>query len=284
VKLLVGFRSGSSADLWVRGFAPFLERHLKKVQVSVVNRVGEGGLAVARDLADARTDGSVIGYAATPFLLARMVERNATALLQRLRFLATVTEEPVVLVAPPGTDLAALRAQRGNQPLALPPPVSAAAVAAAQIEGELPLAQLHFPSAAAARQAAISGHVAGALLTLPEAILAVREGKLVVIGIAAPAHHPQFPDAPTLNEAGLPLEASLQRGIMVPVAIAEEAAAEITQALRAAAADPEFLAQAEALGILPHVRDEADWRGVIQRDLATLRRRWETAPWQVSGG
>jgi tripartite-type tricarboxylate transporter receptor subunit TctC len=284
VTLLVGAAGGSGTDLWVRGFAPFLERHMKQVQVSVVNRVGEGGLAVMRDLAGAPTNGSVLGYAVTPFIVARAVERNALAVLDRLAFLGAVTEEPVALVALPGTDLEMLRAQAGSRPLGLPPPVSAAAIAAAELTEALPMEQLHFPSAAAARQAAAAGNVAAALLTVPETMVALREGKLAVLGVAAAARHPQLPDVPTLREQGIPIEAALRRGIAVPSGIAPQAAAGIARALRGAVADPEFLAQAESRGILPLFHDGPTWTARVQQHRVELRHRWETSPWQVIGG
>ncbi|MCR0984356.1 Bug family tripartite tricarboxylate transporter substrate binding protein [Roseomonas populi] len=282
--LLVGAAGGSSTDLWVRGFAPFLERHLKLVQVQVVNRVGEGGLAVMRDLADAPGDGSVLAYAMTPILLARAVERNATALLDRILLLGAVTEEPVALVAPPGMELEALRSRPDGRPLGLPPPTSASAIAAADLATSLPMEQLHFPSAAAARQAAMAGNVAAALVTVPEALVAVREEKLSLLAMAAPARHPQFPEVPTLREEGLPVEGALRRGIAAPARIAPEAAARVVRALRTAAADPEFLAQAESRGILPQFLDGQAWGKLVSQELVELRSRWETSPWQVSGG
>ncbi|SHK15566.1 Tripartite-type tricarboxylate transporter, receptor component TctC [Roseomonas rosea] len=282
--LLVGGPAGSGTDLWVRGFAPFLERHLKQVQVTIANRVGGGGLTAMRDLAEARPDGTVLAYAATPFHIVRAVERDAAPLLDRIAFLGAVTEEPVALLATPGTELDQLRIRGGTRPLGLPPPVSAASVAAAELAQLLPMEQLHFPSAAAARQAAASGNVAAALLAISEAAGAVREGKLALLGIAAPARHPQWPETPTLRELGMPVEGALRRGIAAPAGIAPAASAAVIRALRAAVTDPEFLAQAEARGILPVFRDAEAWTALVHHDRAELRHRWETSPWPVSGG
>ncbi|MBI0536400.1 hypothetical protein D9599_12520 [Roseomonas sp. KE2513] len=282
--LLVGAEGGSGADLWVRGFAPFLERHIKEVQVSVVNRPGEGGLAALRELTGSPTNGSVLAYAPTPFLVARMVERRATGILDKLRLMGAVTEEPVALVAAPGTELSTLRSPGSNRPLGLPPPVSAGSIMAVELAQFLPMEQLHFPSASAARQAAASGNVAAALVNVPDAVVAAREGRLAVLAIAAAARHPQLPDVPTLREEGIALDAALRRGIAVPAGIEERPAAHIARALRAAAADPEFLAQAEWRAVLPRFRDEAEWGAIVRQDLVELRTRWETAPWQVVGG
>ncbi|MBP0446438.1 hypothetical protein J8J14_16810 [Roseomonas sp. SSH11] len=284
VTLLLGSPSGSATDLWVRGFAPFLERHLKQVQVTVANRVGTGSLTALRDLADSRTDGSVIAYASTPFHIVRMVERGAASLLDRITLLGAVTEEPVILVAHPNTEIASLREAGAARPLALPPPASAASVAAAELAQMLPLEQLHFPSAAAARQAAAAGNAAAALLTLSEAVVAIREGKLVPLAIGSAARHPHWPETPTLREVGIPLVAALRRGIAAPAGIAPETAAALPRALRAAVADPEFLAQAETRGILPVFRDGEAWTALARQDLAELTHRWETSPWPLSGG
>ena len=281
--LLLGAAGGSPADLWVRGFAPFLERHLKQVQVTIANRVGLGGLAALRDLADSRTDGSVLAYATTPTHVARAVERGADGLLDRLAFLGAVTEEPVALLAPPGTEIEALRERPGNQPLALPPPSSTSALAAAELAQVLPFEQLHFPSAAAARQAAAAGNVAAALVVLSEAAGAVREGKLALLAVAAPSRHPQFPEVPTFRELGIPLEAAQRRGLAAPAGILPAAASAITRALRAAVTDPEFRAQAETRAILPVFRDGEAWSALIAQDRAELRHRWDTSPWPVTG-
>jgi len=281
ITLLVGAAAGSATDLWVRGFAPFLERHLKQVQVAVSNRPDEGGFAALRALAGAAPDGATLAYVATPFHLARAVEYGAVPLLDRIALLGAVVEEPVFLLAPPGTELEALRAR--PQLLALPPPASAAAICAAGLTDLLPMEEIHFPSAAAARQAAAAGNVAATLLSVSEAVPAIREGRLVPLAVAAPARHPQWPDIPTFREAGLPLDAALRRGIAAPAGLAAGPAAAITRALRAAVADPEFLAQAESRGALPVLRDRESWSALAAQDLVELRHRWDTAPWPRVG-
>ncbi|WP_376087858.1 tripartite tricarboxylate transporter substrate-binding protein [Roseomonas sp. CCTCC AB2023176] len=281
--LLVGAAGGSAPDRWVRGFAPFLERHLRRVQISVGNRVSLGGLGVLRELADGPADGSVLGYVATPAVLARMVEANEVDLLGRLRLLGTVAEEPIVLVAAQGTDIAALRAER-DRPLALPPVTSASAQAAVAAGDALPLAHLHFPSAAAARLATVAGNAAAAMLSLPDALPALREGKLGAIGVASGARSVLLPDVPTLTEAGLPLIASLQRGFLAPAGMPEGRVAAIMDALRKAVADPEFAAQTEAWGTTPRALTAREWGEVVATDLAALRYRWESSPWTATRG
>lgn len=279
VALVSGAAEGTAADQWVRAFAPFLERHLPRRPVTVAGRAGLGGLAVLRDLAGESGDGAALGYASTPELPARVLEQGAAALLGRVRFLGAVSEEPLVLVAPPGTELAALRRPGGSGVLALPPPGSAAALAAAFLEGEMNLAPLHFPSGAAARQAAVAGNVSAALVRTGEAAAPLRDGRLMGLGIASAAPCPAFPGVPTLAEQGIRLVASSRRGFILSAAAPESEAQSLAAALRAAVADPEYVAQAEAAGAVPAFLDEAGWTAQVRRELALLGQLWQSEPW-----
>ncbi len=287
VTLVTGAAEGSPADQWVRAFAPFLERHLPRRPVAVANRPGLDGLAALGDLAGgtirtggaSNAGGTALGHALTPDLLARIVERDAAALLGRLRFLAAVSEEPLVLAIPPDTDLAALRRPGPAGVLALPPAGSAAALAAPALLGALNLVPLHFPSAAAARQAALAGNVAAALVRTCDAAASLRDGRLLALGIAASGRCPLFPEVPTLAELGIALVASARRGFVLPASTPAAEARTLADALRAAVADPEYVAQAEALGTLPRFGDEADWTARVRRDLAVLGQRWRAEPW-----
>ncbi|UFN46957.1 hypothetical protein LPC08_13040 [Roseomonas sp. OT10] len=284
VTLLVPGPEGGSSDQWLRAFAPFLERHLPRRSVTVLARPGANGLAMLRELAEARPDGRLLGYIQAPEFLTRAVEQGEADLLSRLRFLGAVTEEPLVLVTPPGTELAALRALPSPGVLGLPPPNSVAALAATAVIGPLNLSALHFPSAAAARQAALSGNVSAALVRLSDAIAALRDGKLSALGLSGEQRSPLLPEAPTLAEQGLPLRSTSRRGFVLPAGIAEDQARPLTEALRQVVEDPEFAAQSQATGLLPSYLDGAAWTAAVQGDLAALQRRWVAEPWTPRPG
>ena len=157
LRLVVGAPRGTGADRWARGFAPFLERHWQRSGIALSNQPGEGGLTAARAIAAAPPDGITIGLVAVPSLIARAVERGAIGLINELAFVAAVTEEPVVLVAPPGTDLASLRERGPAGMIGCPPPGSAGQLLAVELAPTLGLTPLAFPNAAAARQAVLAG-------------------------------------------------------------------------------------------------------------------------------
>ncbi len=281
VELLVGAPGGSPADLWARGVAPFLERCLPRLTLAVRNHPGRAGLEAVALLAAARPEQKVVGVVTTPLLLARAVEAGEASPAERIAPLAAVIEESMVLVGAPAgpPDLAALRGLGERGTLGTPPPGSAAHFAGLRLEGRLDLARLAFPSAAAARQAAMSGHVAAAMLAMPDAIAALREGKLLGIGIAAARRSALAPEMPTLREQGLDLVAAAQRGFALNPAAPEAFRTSLLAGLEAMAADQDFAAQAATLGQNARFLGPEAWGRVLARADGELRRLWAEEPW-----
>ncbi|GGG38719.1 hypothetical protein GCM10010964_27950 [Caldovatus sediminis] len=292
--LLVGAGPGSPADRWARGFAPFLERHWPRSGIALRNLPGEGGLVAARALLDSPPDGRTLGVVSVPALIARCIERAEAPLLSGLDFVASVAEEAVVLVAGaaaasgggPAAELAALRAPGARRGLlGTPPPGGAAQLVAAMLSAALPLPRLAFPSAAAARSAAVAGNVAAAMLPLPDAIIGLREGKLVGLAIASERRYPPLEEIPTFAEAGLPpLRLADHRGLAAPRGVPEARLAALDAALRAVVADPEFASQAESGGYEPRYIPRAEWAPALAGLTDTLRRRWQREPWTAPEG
>jgi tripartite-type tricarboxylate transporter receptor subunit TctC len=283
--LVVGASGGSAPDRWARGFAPFLERHWPRSSVSVANLAGDGGLVAVRAIADALPDGRAIGAVATPALIARAVETDATAMLDRLDFLGAVTEELVVLVVAPGIapDLATLRGIGDRGRIGCPPTGSAAQLAANMLATALPLAPIAFPSAGTARQAVIAGNLTAALLPLPDAITALRENKFQAVAIAAEARSPLLPELPLFTEIGLPVVPVTQRGFAMPKGVPEMMRHALAEALESVLADPEFTAQNAAQGRTPHLVPAAAWDAQLRALTLHLRQRWQADPWVRRG-
>ncbi|MFL5332358.1 MAG: tripartite tricarboxylate transporter substrate-binding protein [Geminicoccaceae bacterium] len=147
------------------------------------------------------------------------------------------------------------------------------------LAGALPLDPLPFASAPAARQAVLAGNIPCALLALPEAIAALREGKLAGLALAAERRSELLPDVPTFAEQGIGLRLIAHRGFAVPAGTDPVLLAPLLAALRAAVADPEFAAQAQAQGYVPHFIGPSSWGPMLRKTLAELGQRWLTAPW-----
>lgn len=284
--LLVGAPGGSGADLWARGVAPFLERHWARATITVINRPGHGGMAAARTLAAAAPDGLTLGAVGTPVLLARAVEQGDLALMERLNFVASVAEEPLLLVAPVGNaaqpaiqTLEALRSLPPTTLLGTPPGGSAPQLVGAALAALLGVAPFAFSNAAAVRQAVLAGHIQLAMLAAPDAMGLLREGRLTALAVAADRRSPLLPETPTLWEGGLRLAGRACRGFALPGGTPIGAVNNLAQALRAVVQDPEFVAQADAFGYRPEFQGPDAWMGQVRAVSVDLAARWRSDPW-----
>jgi tripartite-type tricarboxylate transporter receptor subunit TctC len=276
-----------------RSFAPFLARQLSPTEIALRNLPGQGGLTGFQALADAPPSGNTLGWVATPVLPARLVDRDAGALLPRLRLLGAVQREPITFVSPAATPLETVRdiVRRSGEdadavPLGTPPPGSAPHLAALKLQmlAGTRLNIVTFPSAAAARQAAVSGNLAAAALGMADVIDDLREGRLAGLGIAAEDRAGALPDLPALNEAGLRLEASITRGVAAPADLSDDAVERFVAALQGVVADPDFRTQAEASGFQVVWIDGAAWTAMVEAERARLAALWATEPWLQSAG
>ncbi len=291
--LIVGGKAGAQLDTLARAFIPFLGRHLPSLGLNIANVVGGAGLEAAQALAHASSDGTTLGWVATPTLPARMVDRRADDLMQRIALVGAVQKEPIAIVSPAATPLGSVQdiiARAADDadavPLATPPPGSPPHLAALRLQA-LAATRLNivaFPSAVAARQAAVAGNVAAAAVGLTNAITDLREGRLVGLGIAAANRADAFPDMPPLRDAGIELSAVIRRGLAVPSGVPADFLEQLRNALQAVVADQEYRDLADASGFIPAWVDGVTWTAQANSERAQLADIWETEPWLQEGG
>ena len=293
LSMVTGAPAGSSGDEIARAFAQALSLQLNGAEVQVRNVPGDGGRTALHALAAAPPSGATIGWVATPVLPARAVDRGEPDLPARLTLLGSVQREPIVFVGSAADPLESVRdiLQRasqdsGDMPLGTPPPGSPPHLAAQRLQAmtRTRLNVISFPSGAAARQALIGGNVSAAVLGLSDVIAALREEKLVGLGIAARNRSGILPDMPILSEAGVPLSAWIRRGLAVPAGTPSAVTEPLIAALRAVADDPAFRERTEALGLLAAWSDGDNWSAQVGREYAELSGLWAVDPWLNAAG
>ena len=291
--LIVGANPGTGLDATARTFAPFMNRFMPGLDFTVRNVPGEGGMIALRTLMEAPLGALTLGWVSSPLLSARIVDRRDDQPLRRLRLLGAVEREPVAFVAPVAAPLDSVQdliqrasADQNALPLGTPPPGSAPhlAVLRLQLVAQTRLNIVTFPSAAAARQAVMAGNVSAAALGLSDVIDALRDTKLVGLGIAARNRFGVLPDLPVLQEAGVNLSATIRRGLAAPVGLPDDMATRLTAALRDITGDSEFQALADARGFLAYWQDGSAWTTLVERERADLEKLWTTEPWLPSNG
>jgi tripartite-type tricarboxylate transporter receptor subunit TctC len=288
LRLLVGAPAGSVVDQSARAFAPFLQRHLPGTEIGVANLPGLGGLVCYRALAGADPSGAVLGWVSTPALAARMVDRGGGDLLDRLRLIGAVQEEPIVIVSPASSPLAnaaeliARSAENAEAvPIGTPQPGTAPHLAVLRLQrfAGTRLNVVAFPSATAAHQAALAGTVAAAALGLIDAVESLRGGKLVGLGISAEKSGSGLPDLPPLGQLGLPIAATIWRGLVAPSALPNASAEPIAVAMRRVVDDPEWHDEADSKGFTAAFLDGPAWTARARAERAELAELWQLEPW-----
>ncbi len=291
--LITAAPPGSGGDDIARSFARHLETALNGPEILVRNVPGDGGRAALHALAEAPPSGATLGWVATPVLPARAVDRGDPHLPGRLALLGSVEREPIVFVASAADPLGSVRdiVQRAGQdagalPLGTPPPGSAPHLAALRLQAltQTRLNIVAFPSAAAARQALLGGNVTAAVMGLADTIVALREEKLIGLGIAARRRSGILPDMPVLSEAGVPLSAWIRCGLAVPVATPPAIQEPLISAIRSLAASPDFAGQAETMGLLAAWSEGAVWTAQVEKERAELAILWAADPWLNASG
>jgi tripartite-type tricarboxylate transporter receptor subunit TctC len=291
--MLTAAPAGTNGDEIARSFAHYFERLLDGPEIQVRSVPGDGGRAALRTLADSQPTGSTIGWVLTPVLPARAVDRGDPGLPSRLGLLGSVLREPIAFVASPTDPLDSVRdmIERANQdtgglPLGTPPPGSPShlAVLRLQVMTQTRLNIIPFPSAAAARQALLGGNITVAALGLSDVVTALRDEKLVGLGIAARHRSGILPDLPILSEAGVPLAAWIHRGLAVPAGSPREVTEPLIAALQAVVDDAAFRKQAETLGLLAAWSDGPSWHARMEREVVELTALWAVDPWLNARG
>jgi tripartite-type tricarboxylate transporter receptor subunit TctC len=293
ITMLIGAREGSTPDTVARDFTACVQNHFGTIQIGIRNLPGEAGHVMLAALADAPPTGATIGWVATPTLPARMIDRNDATLIQRIQLLGLVEREPVAFVSPASDpvdsvqDIISRAADDADAvPLGTPPAGSPPHLAALRLQAlaQTRLNIVTFPSSAAAAQAVLSANVSAAALGLSDVIDNLRDGKLSAIGLAARRRFGLLPDIPILNEAGIPLAASIGRGIAVPAGTPSGLTDALALAMRAVTEDEAFRSQAEAKGYHVMWADGPAWLTQLQAEQADLAKLWATDPWLSSSG
>ena len=293
VTMMTSAPAGTKGDEIARSFAQIFGRLLDGPEIRVRNVPGDGGRTALKILADAPPSGSTIGWVATPVLPARAVDRGDPHLPSRFVLLGSALREPTVFVASAANPLDSVRdmieqasQDSGALPMGTPPPGSPSFLTVLRLQAitQTRLNIIPFPSAAAARQALLGGNVTAAALGFSDVVAALRDEKLVGVGISANERSGILPDVPILSEAGVPLVAWIDRGLAVPVDTPKEAIEPLVTALRAVANDVGFREQAEALGLSALWCDGPTWRLQMERERDELDALWATDPWLNAGG
>lgn len=283
ITLVVPFPPGGVTDITARIVARSLESHLGATVV-VENRGGAGGNIGTSVVARAQADGYTLLYgtqgvlAANPYLYKSanfdvnkdlapvgLTYETAHMLVVRPDVQAKTTREFIDLAkASPGKLAYGSSGVGGGSHLFM-----------AYFEHSAGIDLLHAPykGGGAALTDLMGGRLDAMLDSIPSAAAQVKAGKLRALGVSGSERDPDFPDVPTLAEAGLKDFAAVSWGaMMVPAGTPQDIVQKISDALRRSLEDPatvKLMAERGA-AVRPSTPEQAAER--IKQD----QQRWST--------
>ena len=272
VRIIVGFGSGSAADILARLIAQWLSVRLGQPFV-IENRVGAGGNLGTEAVVRAPPDGyTLILCASTDTINATLYDKLNFNFIRDIAPVAGIARGPNVLVVHPSLPtktvpefIAHAKANPGKVSFA-----SAGIGSVSHVSGELFKAtaginMVHVPyrSLAPALTDLIGGQVQAIFSSTPPSIEFVRAGKLRALAVTSTMRSEALPDLPTIGDFLPGYEATLFTGLGAPKNTPAEIVERLNKEIKAALADAGLKVRLADLGNIPMPMTPADFSKLI---------------------
>lgn len=261
IKLVVGYAPGGPADILARILAGKLGSILGQ-QVFVENRPGASGNIATEDVARSAPDGYTLLMATLPNAVNETLFPDFPYRFGKdLVPVAPVADTSLVLVVNPAlgvksvAELIALAKSKPGEILY----ATAGQGTATHLGGELfsmmtgvKLVPVHYKGGGETLKDLLSGQVKLMFSSIPPVIGLVHEGKLLGLATTGTKRDPNFPDLPTVEEAGLPrFDLSLWYGLAAAAGTPDAVLKSLSDATAEALKDPAVKASLAANGYQP---------------------------------
>src|SRR5690606_2929042 len=274
VTMTVNYGPGSNTDVTSRVLAAQLEKELGK-PVVVDNRAGALGTLAVSWLANQPADAHRLGVVtyATQAIAPHLMNINYTMHdsarvcgLGRYRYgVAVRADSPYKTV----DDLVAAAKDKGIFFGGTSTPNLLALLELGRVSGGK-FEQIAYKSGGEVTTALLGGHIE-ALVQNPSDILPhVASGKMRLLASASPMRWPEVPDAPTLRDAGYPVEVDSWVGLAVKKGADENAVKRLETACLNAVKDPETAKRIAQLGIDPSGLTGAEYLDALKSGYETM--------------
>jgi tripartite-type tricarboxylate transporter receptor subunit TctC len=135
----------------------------------------------------------------------------------------------------------------------------------------LDLLHVPFNGGAPAMNSTIGGHTPIAFNALPSAAALIKEGKLRALAVTSGQRAPEFPDVPTLAEAGVPGQESLFfQGVVAPAGTPKEIVDQLYREIAKILVRPEVKERLAAIGFGVSISPPEEFQAQIKSEMA----RW----------
>lgn len=281
VRILVGFPPGGSADTTARLMAEKMSASLG-VPVVVENRPGAGGRIAAQAVKDAAPDGNLLMLVPMAVMVVQPVVFKSIKYDTTKDFtpIGNAATFPLALAAGPATpaktmaELVAWLKANPNQGNYGSPATGSLPHFLGEMLGQsvgVKLQHVPYQGGAPLMTALLGGQLPIGFDTPLEFAENHRAGKLRILAVSSPQRMAQFPEVPTLREAGVNIEASAWFGLFGPAGIPAARVDALNAASQAALRQADVVAKLNGLGLAAAPESAAE----MARRMAADKARWE---------
>lgn len=269
------FGAGSAADLTARKLSDVLQKHAGH-PFPVVNRTGGGQSVGYAHVKDAKPDGYSMVWNSNGLATAYF-QGNIDFNHEDFKSVARISVEPVTIAvkadAPWKTIqefVAFIKANPGKVRIGNSGMGTFTHLSAAAVEDFSGSTVTHVPFGKGLAFASLLGGQIEASVQLPSEVMSqYKAGQVRILAATSKERDRSIPEVPTLIESGIPLELVLWRGIAVPKDTPDAVVQRLSSLIKAAVADPEFIAFTETMAILPAYMPSDEFHAFIAKDFAT---------------
>lgn len=277
ITIVTSFGSASAADIVARllaaEFTPMLG-----VPVVVKNTTGAAGTIAANEVVRARPDGNTLLFSPIgPIAIQPSFMRNAGYRATDMAPVCMVNKAPLVMMTPPASGLRTVadvlvraRAENDQMPYGITgvgttPHLSMVMRARAAGVG---LSHITYRGPADVMVAFQQGSV----LIMNDHPSSVRANGLHAIAALSAERLPDFPDTPTMREAGFPIEMSIWHGLFAPAATPAPVVTRFEAACGRAVRAPAVVQGHERIQTPVVFLNARDFGAAVARDVEIMRR------------
>jgi tripartite-type tricarboxylate transporter receptor subunit TctC len=290
IEVVVPYPPGGGVDTTTRLVLRFAPNHLPGARFVVVNRPGAGGQLGFEAAFNVAADGWTLCAVTAPAMLAMPIERTVRYRPLDWTFFANVVDDPNAFYVAAESrlrSLADLVATAKARPGGLSYGSTGvggddhiAMLAFEALSGIPPMVHAPFAGNAPATQALLGGHLGLLVGNIGENLALLREGRVRCLAVAAPERLPQAAEQPTFREQGIDLVTGASRGLIGPPGMPAAVRARLQAAFAATVADPDFVGEAQRLGMPLRPLIGEDYARMLTTMEASLRELWQRRPWR----
>lgn len=278
VKIVVGFAAGGPTDVIARIVAQDLSAALGQSFI-VENKPGANAVIATEAVAHAAPDGYTLLFSSLSLLV------NAVMMENRIKYdpfkdfapISNAAVLPMVVVTSPETGIDSMKelivrakAKPGELSYGTPGHGGSAHLAGAMLENATGTKMINVPfkGNGPALAEVMGGRVTFMFYPIIGIASHVQGRKLKVLGVGTAARHPDFPDAPTLGEAGLAgFEATAPWvGMLAPAGTPAAIVNRLSEEMRKSLARPETKERMKQLGAITIADSPSEYAAFLKKD------------------